>query len=905
MQKTYDPVSIESAAAALWQQRGVAVPKLHAVGPSYCIVIPPPNVTGNLHMGHAFQNSLIDALIRYHKMCGADTLFQVGTDHAGISTQMVVTRQLAQQQLSRHELGRTAFVERIWEWKHTYGSIISEQLRRLGVTADWQRARFTLDHSLSQAVTKVFVQLYREGLIYKKQKLVNWDPSLQSAISDLEVVHSEEMGQMWYIKYPVVGQDRYVVVATTRPETLLADMAVAVHPEDARYQADRGVLLALPLTDRQIPLIFDEMVDPTFASGCVKITPAHDFNDYQVAMRHQLAFLNILNVDGTLNAAAPPAYRGLDRLVARQQIVRDLEAAGLLVKVEAHMLKVPRCEQTQVIIEPYLTDQWFLKMTDLAQAAQQAVHDGRLVFVPEQWTKVYLDWLANIEDWCISRQLWWGHRIPVWYGPDATVYVGDSEAAVRAEYNLSAALPLVQDEDVLDTWFSSALWPFAALGWPNVDAEDFAKFYPSNVLVTGFDIIFFWVARMVMLALKFTGQVPFRTVFIHGLLQDHEGKKMSKSKGNVIDPLDIIDGITLERLLEKRTQALLQPKMAEKIIQTTKQLFPEGIQAFGVDALRFAFYQLATNTKYISFDLKRVEAARNFCNKLWNASRYILGSNALAITFAAELSIIDQWILSRWQQVKSKVAEYIAQYRFDFVVQALYEFVWYEFCDWYLEFTKGAPCNIARALWREMITVLHPFLPFLTEALWALMKDPNDAACLLEQAYPQPDMMRHDANAEAVVSWLQRCILGLRNLRSEYRVPPQQSIIVYVVQHGAHELAWLRTYGHYVQQLARVAAWHELDASAAAAMQGVATVSLGEVQFLVQLAGMIDITAEKQRITRLLEKLQQEQQKLTDKLANAAYLAKAPAAVVEKDRQALATLGSERETLVAALHALG
>ena len=770
MEKTYDPSQIESKWCETWESRGHY--RASGQGEPYCIMLPPPNVTGSLHMGHAFQDTLMDALIRYHRMRGCNTLWQGGTDHAGIATQMVVERQLGLKGRTRHDLGRQDFVGQVWQWKEESGGTITRQLRRMGASLDWSRERFTMDEGLSDAVTEVFVRLHEEGLIYRGKRLVNWDPVLHTAISDLEVVSQEEQGHLWHIRYPYAEGEGYVVVATTRPETMLGDAAVAVHPDDERYKHLIGKKLVLPLTGRTIPVIADDYVDPEFGSGCVKITPSHDFNDYAVGQRHGLLLINIFTVDAALHSTTsfrhtnevwnvyrdqsesnddawdrlvsvlkqypsepenllehfiPKQYQGMDRFKARKQIVADLEAQGLIEKIEPHKLMVPRGDRSHAVVEPYLTDQWYVKIEPLAKEAIRAVEDGRIRFVPENWAKTYYEWMRNIQDWCISRQLWWGHRIPAWYDENDKVYVGRSEDEVRRKHSLAPTTSLKRDEDVLDTWFSSALWPFSTLGWPEQTPE-LKTFYPTSVLVTGFDIIFFWVARMIMMGLKFMGEVPFREVYIHGLVRDADGQKMSKSKGNILDPLDLIDGIDLESLVAKRTSGLMRPQEAPKIEKATRRDFPDGIAGYGTDALRFTFAALATQGRDIRFDVKRIEGYRNFCNKLWNASRYVMMSveehGADLALPEREFGVAERWIVSRLQHTVRTVTDQFELYRFDLAAQAIYEFVWNDFCDWYLELSKPVlndpkASNAAKrgtrgtlvSVLETLLRLAHPIMP--------------------------------------------------------------------------------------------------------------------------------------------------------------------------------------------------
>jgi valyl-tRNA synthetase len=902
--KVFDPSKIEAKWSAIWEEGGYYKPDMHNPAVPYCIMIPPPNVTGSLHMGHAFQDTIMDALIRYHRMRGDKTLWQVGTDHAGIATQMVVERQLQQKGSSRHDLGRAEFINQVWEWKQESGSTITKQLRRLGASVDWSRERFTMDEGLSKAVIKSFVDLYREGLIYRGQRLVNWDPVLHTAISDLEVESEEEQGSLWHIRYPVVGSNEYLVVATTRPETMLGDVAVAVHPDDKRYAKFIGKLLQLPLTNRQIPVIADEYVDPEFGTGCVKITPAHDFNDYAVGTRHKLALINILTSDAKINQNAPAAYQGLDRFVARKKIIEDLTTQNLLDKIEPHTLKVPRGDRSNAVVEPFLTDQWFVKIESLAQPAIEAVKSHKIQFIPENWTKVYYEWMHNIQDWCISRQLWWGHRIPAWYDEAGNIYVGYDEADVRKTYHLSTDMVLQQDQDVLDTWFSAALWPFSTLGWPDQTIE-LQQFYPTNVLVTGFDIIFFWVARMIMFGLKFAGDVPFKEVYIHGLIQDQNGQKMSKTKGNVLDPLDLIDGINLEDLVAKRVKGLMQPQMAKKIEQDTRKQFPDGIPAFGTDALRFTYCALATNGRHIRFDLKRLEGYRNFCNKLWNAARYVF-MNIESLDPHAELDVnaeynslplVDKWILSRWDQTKANVIKNFDAYRFDFIATALYEFVWNEFCDWYLELAKPTltsssadEANLTRKTLKfmlgEILQVLHPIMPFITEEIW--QKIPHkQTGLLINHKFPAVNAV-YNEEIETTMGELQKIILGVRNIRGEMNIAPGKMLALLIVNANSAQQQLIQQYAYLLQSIAKLESIKFLAPTDKQPESAVALV--GEMQLLIPMQGLIDKEAELARLNRELEKLNKEIIKAKAKLDNPGYVEKAPKEVVAKEQQNFADL---------------
>jgi valyl-tRNA synthetase len=917
MAKGYRPKDVEADHYRRWEEAGYFAPA--GDGEPYCIVIPPPNVTGTLHMGHAFQDTIMDALTRYHRMRGFKVLWQPGTDHAGIATQMVVERLLASEGTGRRALGREAFVARAWQWKESSGGKISNQLRRLAASVDWSRDRFTMDEGLTRAVTEVFVRLYDEGLIYRGKRLVNWDPVLHTALSDLEVLSSEEPGKLWRFRYPVAdrnaggageaGKD-YLVVATTRPETMLGDTAVAVHPDDERYRHLIGREVLLPLAERRIPIVADEYVDPEFGTGCVKITPAHDFNDYEVGKRHDLPLINIFDENAHLNDAVPAAYRGLERFVARERVVADLDAAGLLDGIDEHTLMVPRGDRSGVVVEPLLTDQWYVRAKPLAEPAIAAVEQGRTRFVPENWDKTYYEWMRNIQDWCISRQLWWGHRIPAWYDESGNIYVGRDETEARRKNGLGDDLPLRQDEDVLDTWFSSALWPFSTMGWPDQTPE-LRAFYPTTVLVTGFDIIFFWVARMMMMGLKFMDDVPFRQVYIHGLIRDHEGQKMSKSKGNVLDPLDLIDGVDLETLVRKRTEGLMQTHLRSRIEENTRKEFPDGIPAFGTDALRFTFASLATTGRDIRFDLGRVDGHHRFCNKLWNAAGFVFGH--LPEGFASpgaggtdqgplELGVADRWIRSRLHHAIREVHDGFANYRLDLVAQALHEFTWHEFCDWYLELTKptlndaadaarlrATRLTLAQTL-GALLKLLHPLMPFISEELWLELGrrtgTPSDTVML--ERFPEESDFAADAEAEAEMSWIQGFVVGVRQIRGEMNLSPTMALPVKLAGADDRDIARVQRHEAYLRKLSGISAIERLEQGETP--RGVATALLGDMRILVPLAGLIDISAERERLGKQLAKVEQDLAKTRRKLDNTQFVANAPAEIVTKERQRAAEL---------------
>ena len=903
--KRYNPKAIESRRYAEWEAAGHFAPS--GQGQAFSIAIPPPNVTGTLHMGHAFQHSLVDALVRFKRMDGCNTLWQMGTDHAGIATQLLVTEQLAAEGQSPQDLGREAFIKKVWEWKETSGGAISWQLRRLGASLHWQTERFTLDPGLSAAVLEVFVRLHDEGLIYKGKRLVNWDPSLKSSLSDLEVEATEEEGQLWHFRYPLADEPAAsLTVATTRPETLLGDTALAVHPEDERYRHLVGRAALLPLAERRIPIIADSYVDRDFGTGCVKITPAHDFNDYAVGQRHQLPMVNVLTEDGRISDAAPAQYRGLDRFEARKQVVADMQALGLLAKVEPHRLAVPRAERSGVVVEPYLSDQWYVRVAALAAPAVKAVQAGKIAFIPKQAENIYFAWMREIEDWCISRQQWWGHRIPAWYDPDGKAHVARSEAEARQKHKLAADLPLQQDPDVLDTWFSSALWTFSTLGWPE-KTEALKTFHPTSVLVTGHDIISFWVSRMIMMTLKFCGEPPFRKVYIHGLVTDADGQKMSKSKGNGLDPMDIIDGISADALVEKRTGSLMQPRMAGRIEKATRKEYPEGIMAYGADSLRFTFCALSGSARKVRFDLKRVEGYRNFCNKLWNAAAFVQGHlQGESLQGEREPSLADRWILSELQGAIRRVREAMDTWRFDLAAKAIYEFVWSEFCDWYLELAKAllkspeaseaekraARHTLATAL-EASLRLAHPFMPFITEELWqglpAEVRGPakDGRQSLMLAPYPSADRQLLDKQASADIAWLKQVVTGVRNLRGELDISPARPVPVLFAKGGKADRRRLKDFTGLLTALVRPERleWLEGKERPLAATQ-----LLDGLELLVPMAGLIDKQAELARLDKALARQRQEQQSASAKLANPDFTGKAPAAVVQEARARVAAL---------------
>ena len=920
MDKTYEPQSIEKQCYQRWENEGLFEAKGDEAptGNPYCILLPPPNVTGSLHMGHGFQQTIMDVLTRYHRMKGDNTLWQVGTDHAGIATQMVVERQLNAEGKTRHDLGREAFIDKIWEWKEHSGGTITSQMRRLGTSPDWDREVFTMDDNLSKAVTEVFVRLHDDGLIYRGKRLVNWDPVLHTAVSDLEVLNEEEAGHMWHMRYPLADGSGSIVVATTRPETMLGDTAVAVHPEDERYQDYIGKEIRLPITGRLIPIIADDYVDPEFGTGCVKITPAHDFNDYDMGKRHGLPMINIFTPDAKVNDEAPEAYQGLDRFDARKAIVAQLEEDGVLVKIDDHKLKVPRGDRTGAVIEPYLTDQWYVAIEELAKPAIEAVESGEIRFVPENWNKTYYQWMNNIQDWCISRQLWWGHRIPAWYDNEGNVYVGRTEDEVRNKYHLEAGVQLNQDEDVLDTWFSSALWPFATMGWPE-ETPELETFVPSSVLVTGFDIIFFWVARMIMMTKRFTGKIPFKDIYITGLIRDESGDKMSKSKGNVLDPIDLIDGIDLESLVTKRTTGMMQPQLAAKIEKRTRKQFPEGIHAYGTDALRFTFAAMASTSRDINFDMGRVEGYRNFCNKIWNASRFVLMNTETEDTGRdggeLVLSLADKWIWAQFQQTLVEFEKALSDYRFDIAAQTVYEFTWNQFCDWYLELTKpvlnndessdaekrGTRHTLINVL-ESLLRLLHPLMPFITETIWERVAplsalDFNAGDSIMVQPFPAVDAAKQDEQVLADIEWVKRFIVGIRNIRGEMDIAPSKPLPALLRNVSSEDERRLGISRTFIDRLARLESITLLKEGEEAPASAAAVV--GEMEILIPMAGLIDKEAELARIGKAMGKLEQDVARFKGKLSNEKFVSNAPKAVIEKEKAKLADSESQLAKLKA------
>ena len=948
MEKTFNPQAIERTLYQNWEEKGYFAPS--GEGKPYSIMIPPPNVTGSLHMGHAFQDSIMDALIRYNRMKGCNTLWQVGTDHAGIATQMVVERKiLAEEGKTRHDYGREAFTDKIWEWKEESGGTITRQLRRLGASVDWDTERFTMDKGFYAAVQEVFVRLYEDDLIYRGKRLVNWDPKLHTAISDLEVENKEVKGNMWHLRYPLADGEKtaegkdYIVVATTRPETMLGDTGVAVNPEDERYKALIGKEVILPLVNRRIPIVADEHADMEKGTGCVKITPAHDFNDNEVGKRCNLPMINVMtlngdirqqgeayNIDGTVNqsidTAIPEAYQGMERFAARKQIVADFDALGLLEKIDDHTLMVPYGDRSGVVIEPLLTDQWFVRAAPLAKPAIEAVEDGRIQFVPKQYENMYFSWMRDIQDWCISRQLWWGHRIPAWYDDAGNVYVGRNEDDVREKHNIPSPVVLKQDDDVLDTWLSSALWTFGTLGWPE-QTDRLNTFHPTDVLVTGFDIIFFWVARMIMMTMHFMKdedgkpQVPFKHVYVTGLIRDEHGDKMSKSKGNVLDPLDMIDGIELETLVEKRCGNMMQPQLAQKIEKRTRSTFPDGISAHGTDALRYTLYSLASTGRDINWDMNRLEGYRNFCNKIWNAANYVkmhtdgqdCGNNDEPI----ELTLADRWIVSRLQRVEAQIEKNLSEFRLDHASQNLYDFVWNEYCAWYLELSKpvlwdeNAPAERKRGTRRTLVRVLesimrlaHPFMPYITEEIWQNIKQSAgiEGETLMLQSYPVSDSGRIDETAERDIEWLKSFITGIRNIRAELNIGPSKPLNVLLRNTSADDVARLNDNQTFLKSLAKL---EDIKVLAAGEEAPMATTQLvGSMEVLVPMAGLIDKEKESARLNKEIERFAKEVARFEGKLNNEKFISKAPADVVEKEKAKLAEAQTAKAKLEEQLEAI-
>ncbi|WP_330960465.1 valine--tRNA ligase [Photobacterium sp. 53610] len=941
MEKTYNPQSIEQALYQRWEEAGYFKPHGDTTKDAYSIMIPPPNVTGSLHMGHAFQDSIMDTLIRCERMKGKNTLWQVGTDHAGIATQMVVERKIAAEEgKTKHDYGREAFIDKIWEWKGESGGTITKQLRRLGASVDWDRERFTMDEGLSNAVREVFVRLYEDDLIYRGKRLVNWDPKLHTAISDLEVENKDKKGHMWHFRYPLAdgattadGKD-YIVVATTRPETMLGDTGVAVNPEDPRYKDLIGQHILLPIVNRRIPIVGDEHADMEKGTGCVKITPAHDFNDYEVGKRHSLPMINILTFDANIRNEAevfnsngeptdvystdiPAAYQGMERFEARKAIVAEFDKLGLLDEIKDHDLTVPYGDRGGVVIEPMLTDQWYVRTAPLAEPAVKAVEDGDIKFVPKQYENMYFSWMRDVQDWCISRQLWWGHRIPAWYDNDGKVYVGRTEEEVREKYGLAPVIVLKQDNDVLDTWFSSALWTFGTQGWPE-QTDDLKVFHPSDVLVTGFDIIFFWVARMIMMTMHFCkdengkAQVPFKTVYVTGLIRDENGDKMSKSKGNVLDPIDMIDGIDLESLVQKRTGNMMQPQLAAKIEKNTRKTFENGIEPYGTDALRFTLAAMASTGRDINWDMKRLEGYRNFCNKLWNASRYVLMNTedqdcGFAEGAELEYSLADKWIESQFELAAKEFNAHIENFRLDMAANTIYEFIWNQFCDWYLELTKpvlwkGTEAQ-QRATRRTLITVLektlrlaHPVIPYITETIWQSVKplvDGVEGDTIMTQALPQYDEANFNADALADIEWVKTFITSIRNLRAEYDIAPSKGLDVMLKAADDKDAARLQENQAVLVALAKLDSLRVL--AAGEETPACATALVSKSTLMIPMAGLIDKDAELARLDKEMAKTQGEIKRIEGKLGNEGFVAKAPEAVVAKERE---KLDGYKETLI-------
>lgn len=918
MRKNYD-LSLEKKCYSQWMSNDLFECGKGTNTP-YSIMLPPPNITGNLHMGHGFQQTLMDLLIRYHRMMGHDTLWQPGTDHAGIATQMVVERKLNAEGYARKDLGREKFIKKIWEWKEYSGNLITNQMHRLGVSVDWSRNQFTLDDNLSKAVSTCFVKLYEDGLIYRGERLVNWDPKLLTAVSDLEVVQQEEKGSLWHFTYLLVEGGK-LEVATTRPETILGDVALAVNPKDERYQHLIGKMVYLPLTDRKIPIISDDYVDITFGTGCVKITPAHDFNDYKIGKNHQLPLINIFTPEGKINSNAPLKYQGLDRFEARKRIVADMHKKGFLIKIFDHTLKIPRGDRSGVILEPYLTKQWFVRVTKLKKIALEVVEKGKIKFFPDNWKNTYYSWMNNLEDWCISRQLWWGHRIPAWYDEDNNIYVGVSEKSVREKYKLSNICNLHQDDDVFDTWFSSALWPFSTLGWPKETLE-LKKYYPTNVLVTGFDIIFFWVARMIMFGLYFTGEVPFKEVYVTGLVRDSEGQKMSKSKGNVLDPIDLIDGISLKDLIEKRTQSLMQPQMKLKIKQQTCRDFGNGIESYGTDALRFTYAALSSTSRDICFDVSRMEGYRNFCNKLWNASRFVVTKigetkalENLSVCNKYNMGVCEDWIWHELNQTISLVHQHLASYRFDLLAHSIYEFVWNQYCDWYLEFAKAVlkSKNIApkykQTVQYTLIFVLdkilhlaHPIIPFITEEIFKKVKvlTKNMSTSIMVSHFPVYDKSFINEEALSKINWVKKVVIAIRNIRSEMNITPGVNVPLYIKNTSEQEFSNIEETKLLIQSMGNISyiSFNAEDIPVSA------TGLVNSMELHIPLAGNINISIELERLKNKQVKLEKDITYLTTKLNNKNFINKAPSEIIAKETKKLQECRSAQARVMSRLEKL-
>ena len=899
METVYSPDAIESRWYNYWCEHSLFSPEKG--DEPYSIMIPPPNVTGTLHMGHAFQHTIIDLMIRHQRMMGKKSLWQMGTDHAGIATQMVVERQLKAEGTSSKDIGREAFLKRVGEWKEHSVATIETQIKRMGSLPDWSNPRFTMDPDYQRAVRQAFIRMYKDGLIYRDKKLVNWDPHLLTSISDLEVINKEEEGKLYTVRYPFVEGGGHMLIATTRPETILADGALAISPGDSRYQHLVGKEVMVPMTTRKIAIIEDSYVDPEFGTGCVKITPAHDFNDFKVGTRHIMEVINLFHPNASMNDNAPEAYRGMDRFEAREAIVRDLEKNNLLEKVESHIYKRPYGDRSGVVIEPYFTDQWYVNAKDLAVKAIEVVRDGSIEFVPKRWEKVYFNWMENIEDWCISRQLWWGHRIPAWHDTEGNIYVGDSEEQVRQENNVPDSTSLRQDDDVLDTWFSSGLWTFASLGWPE-KTQSLQGFHPTSVLVTGFDIIFFWVARMIMMSTHLLHEIPFKTVYVHGLVRDSDGQKMSKSKGNVIDPIDIVDGIGLEDLVRKRTSNMMQPELALTVEKLTRKQFPEGIDSYGVDALRMTFASLASTGRDIRFDVGRIEGYKHFCNKLWNACRFVLMQTedySYDVNTSFQLSYPDKWMNSRLQHTIKAVATAIETYRFDLAAQAIYECIWHEYCDWYLELTKPllqshrADASDRHGCQRTLLLVLdsllrmlHPFMPFITEELWQTIKErlgKADDISIMYQPYPQEQNEAIDLSAEEDILWIQQLITASRSLRSEYRISPKRELKASIISQDSSEIERCHRHKDLISALAGIPHIEVVDTPPKTCL----LLLVGNSRLYVPMEGLVDLAEETQRLEKENARLDKEVKRIQGKLNNEKFTSNAPSEVIEKEQTKL------------------